>query len=220
MQITINEVNILIQAFFLLFISEFADKTQLMVISLTSKSKKPNMIFLGAGTALVTITLLEVVIASIFQELIPQNLVILIAIFLFGIIGIYSLADGIISYTKKKKQIQNNFTMNEAKNTKNSNNSSNNTKNSGKTGIAWLITSFLSVFTAELGDKTQLVVFSLAIAATNPIFVFIGASLGLLLVSIIGVLFGKMIIPYVPEHVVSIVSGTIFLLFALVMLQQ
>lgn len=57
---------------------------------------------------------------------------------------------------------------------------------------------FCTIFLAELGDKTQLAVFSLVSQSKAPWEVFLGASLGLALVTLIGVLFGGVLTKYIP----------------------
>jgi putative Ca2+/H+ antiporter (TMEM165/GDT1 family) len=57
---------------------------------------------------------------------------------------------------------------------------------------------FCTIFLAELGDKTQLAVFSLVSQSKASWEVFLGASLGLALVTLIGVLFGETVAKYIP----------------------
>jgi putative Ca2+/H+ antiporter (TMEM165/GDT1 family) len=71
-----------------------------------------------------------------------------------------------------------------------------------------LLTVFIAVFVAELGDKTQLA--TLLFAAdkeVSKLTVFVGASLALILASAIGVLAGSAISNYVSEKHLNYIAG-------------
>ena len=53
------------------------------------------------------------------------------------------------------------------------------------------LTTFTTIFIAELGDKTQLATLMLSAESGKPIIVFIGSSLALVSSSLVGVLIGK-----------------------------
>jgi putative Ca2+/H+ antiporter (TMEM165/GDT1 family) len=79
-----------------------------------------------------------------------------------------------------------------------------------------LATVFVTVFIAELGDKTQLA--TLLFAADKEVdkwLVFIGASLALVATSAIGVLAGATITHYVSERALHLVAGIGFVLIGL-----
>jgi putative Ca2+/H+ antiporter (TMEM165/GDT1 family) len=62
-----------------------------------------------------------------------------------------------------------------------------------------VLTTFATVFVAELGDKTQLATFGLAAASTtNRLSVFLGSSLALVATSLIAVVAGAAIGRFVP----------------------
>lgn len=68
------------------------------------------------------------------------------------------------------------------------------------------------VFAAELGDKTQLSAFSLASGRHNAkTEVFIGASLALILSSLLAVTLGRILSRRIPAHRIELVSGILFL---------
>jgi len=75
-----------------------------------------------------------------------------------------------------------------------------------------LITVFVTVFIAELGDKTQLA--TLLFAADKEVSkwtVFIGASLALILTSAIGVAAGSLISQIISEKHLHIIAGIGFI---------
>ena len=75
-----------------------------------------------------------------------------------------------------------------------------------------LITVFIAVFVAELGDKTQLATMLFAADRdVSKMTVFVGASLALVLASAIGVLAGSAISVYVSEKQMHYVAGLGFI---------
>lgn len=71
--------------------------------------------------------------------------------------------------------------------------------------------SLCTIFFAELGDKTQLAVFSLVSESRAPVAVFLGASLGLALVTLIGVLFGGALTKYIPPLYMRLGASFLFI---------
>ncbi|TZE82459.1 TMEM165/GDT1 family protein [Calorimonas adulescens] len=69
---------------------------------------------------------------------------------------------------------------------------------------------FGMLFIAELGDKTQLTVFTLVTQYNKPLPIFLGASLGLVLVTLIGALFGNLVAKYIPTHYLQLIAGLLF----------
>ncbi len=74
-----------------------------------------------------------------------------------------------------------------------------------------LFTVFLSVFLAELGDKTQLATFLFASTNKEKLSVFIGSSLALVLSSLMAVLVGGAIGKYFNQSTIKIVCGLGFI---------
>lgn len=71
-----------------------------------------------------------------------------------------------------------------------------------------LLTVFIAVFIAELGDKTQLATMLFAAdKEVSKLTVFIGASLALILASAIGVLAGSAISHYVSGKHLNYIAG-------------
>ncbi len=74
-----------------------------------------------------------------------------------------------------------------------------------------LITSFSTIFLAELGDKTQLATLILSAQSGRPLIIFIGAALALIFTSLLGVLIGQWIANNLPRQKFTVVSGIIML---------
>jgi putative Ca2+/H+ antiporter (TMEM165/GDT1 family) len=79
----------------------------------------------------------------------------------------------------------------------------------------WL--TFVTLFLAELGDKTQLSVISLTSKTKQPMWVYLGAVAGLAVVSLIGVLVGDALVRVVPETVIRRTAAVAFLIIGLLM---
>jgi putative Ca2+/H+ antiporter (TMEM165/GDT1 family) len=81
-------------------------------------------------------------------------------------------------------------------------------------GFGLMLTTFVSVFVAELGDKTQLATMALsgdAPSANARIYVFAGASLALVTTSAIGVLAGAAIGRVLSPQLIQRAAGVLFL---------
>jgi putative Ca2+/H+ antiporter (TMEM165/GDT1 family) len=61
-------------------------------------------------------------------------------------------------------------------------------------------TAFVTLFLAELGDKTQLAVITMTAGTDSKIAVFLGASLALITVTALGIIFGGVLAQYVPPN--------------------
>lgn len=81
--------------------------------------------------------------------------------------------------------------------------------------VDWKIfaTIFVSVFIAELGDKTQLA--TMLFAADKDVskwMVFTAASAALIVASAVGVLVGSFLSAYIDEKILSYIAGTGFII--------
>jgi putative Ca2+/H+ antiporter (TMEM165/GDT1 family) len=78
--------------------------------------------------------------------------------------------------------------------------------------------SFVTIFLAELGDKTQLAVITMSAKTESKVAVFVGASLALVLVSLLGVLVGGVLSEYVPTEWLQRIVAVGFIVIGLLML--
>ena len=83
-----------------------------------------------------------------------------------------------------------------------------------------LITSFSTIFLAELGDKTQLATLILSAQSGRPLIIFIGAALALISTSLLGVLIGRWIANNLPRQRFTVVSGIIMLSLGIYLVTQ
>jgi hypothetical protein len=66
--------------------------------------------------------------------------------------------------------------------------------------LSIILAAFVIVFLAELGDKTQLVAFSLTSTSKNPVLIFIATSLALTLSTVIAALLGGVAEKILPQY--------------------
>ena len=79
--------------------------------------------------------------------------------------------------------------------------------------LSLLLSTFITIFIAELGDKTQLATLTISCTSNKPLAVFLGSSTALVFASLLGALAGGSISNYVPEIILkSIASITFFII--------
>ena len=83
-------------------------------------------------------------------------------------------------------------------------------QSAGSFGAVFL-TTFTTVFLAELGDKTQLAALLLSAESGRPVIVFIGASLALISSSLVGVLLGRWLSRVLPPQQLERLAGILMI---------
>jgi len=78
-----------------------------------------------------------------------------------------------------------------------------------------LVTTFITVFLAELGDKTQIATLLLTAQTGEPIIVFAGASVALICSSLIAVLLGSWIGRILPPEKFRLIGGLFMILIGI-----
>lgn len=79
------------------------------------------------------------------------------------------------------------------------------------------LSTFALLFVAELGDKTQLAVISMTAKHKMPLWIFLGATLALALVTLLGVLGGELLTRFIPEAVLRKVAAGGFVVMGVLM---
>lgn len=183
-------------AFTLVFVSELGDKTQILVLSFSSKSKSYTILL---GVALGSLLSHGIAIAfgsflgNIQNDFIHNILEILtyISFLIFGLITLFS---------------KNNKEKTENKNTK---------INKYKLNYILLIASTIAI--GELGDKTFLASLGLGIQYPSyKLFLICGAVLGMVISDLIAILLGKLLSKKLPENLLEKFSGILFLIFGFI----
>ncbi len=197
----------LISTFGLVFIAELGDKTQLAVVTQTCKYRRPWAVFLGASAALIAVTAIGAVGGQLLGQIIPERVLHFVAALAFVVMGVLIGREAV----------------------KASQNAASEDTCAGEPdeqvdcapASAWDWRAFSStfglLFIAELGDKTQLAVLSLAGKRADVWAVFIGGALALALVTGLGVVGGQGLCRLIPERTLLWVSGAAFVVMGILM---
>ncbi len=81
--------------------------------------------------------------------------------------------------------------------------------------LTLFLTTFVTVFLAEMGDKTQLTTITLSSTTNKPLAVFIGSSMALILATLLGALAGGSIASLIPAFLLKLLSGIVFLMIGI-----
>ena len=74
-----------------------------------------------------------------------------------------------------------------------------------------LISTFLTVFLAELGDKTQLATVAISGTSNRPLAVFLGSASALVLASLLGAFAGGSVATVIPSDLLQLLASVGFL---------
>lgn len=176
------------------FIAEMGDKTQLMLIALTSKYKLKDII-LGTAAAILVLNGLAVLAGGLVSEFIPDWLIKTIAALAF----LYFAASTIAGDDDDEEEEE------------------------GKSKIKFApLAVFCTFFVAELGDKTQLtaITFGANEGMGAALIVWLGCSLGLFAADILGMLVGYLLKSKMPEGLLNTLAFAIFSVFGVYTLYQ
>ncbi|MBF0294141.1 MAG: TMEM165/GDT1 family protein [Magnetococcales bacterium] len=179
--------------FALIFLAELGDKTQLVCMTLAARHRGLP-VFVGATLAFVVLNVLAVLFGAALAQWLPPNVMTLIVAGLFAVFGVQSLrASGADDQEDSEEE--------------------------PKSGHGILLSAFLLIFVAELGDKTQIAVASLA-GTAPPVPVWVGATLALSLSSALGVVAGRKLLTRISPNVLHKASGIFFLILAALVLTR
>jgi putative Ca2+/H+ antiporter (TMEM165/GDT1 family) len=181
-------VQSLLAALGLVFIAELGDKTQLVALGFGARHRLVPVLT-GVALAYMATNLLSVVVGGLLGATLPTR-----AIGLGG--GVLFL--GFAAWTLWSGDEDDD--------------------DGSATGTGSLVLSVASaMFVAELGDKTMLATATLA-AQGNPVLVWIGATVGIILAGTLGVLLGRVFGARLPERATRIGSAVLFAVFGLVLI--
>lgn len=76
------------------------------------------------------------------------------------------------------------------------------------------LSTFITIFLAELGDKTQVATLLMSAESHKPLTVFIGAALALISTSLVGVLVGQWLARRVSPDTLDTLAGILLLLIS------
>lgn len=184
-------------SFILVFISELGDKTQLLVLSFSSKTKTKNILI---GVAIGSLFSHGIAIAfgstlGILNNPHIQEIIKIITYITFILFGIFSF----ISIGKTENDDSNKF-IDKIINLK----------------LNYTLIIAFSIIIGELGDKTFLASIGLGIQyPAYKISLILGAILGMVISDLLAISFGKILLSKISDKKIKILSGILFILFGL-----
>ena len=81
--------------------------------------------------------------------------------------------------------------------------------------LSLLLSTFITVFIAELGDKTQLATLTISGTSKKPLAVFLGSASALVFASLLGALTGGSISTFVPDAILKLIASATFLIIGI-----
>ena len=84
-----------------------------------------------------------------------------------------------------------------------------------KSFLSIFLTTFTTIFIAELGDKTQIATLMLSAESGKPIIVFLGSSAALISSSVVGVLIGKWLSKKISPSNFALFTGSLMIMISL-----
>ena len=91
-------------------------------------------------------------------------------------------------------------------------------ENIEKSFFSIFITTFTTIFIAELGDKTQIATLMLSAESGHPIIVFLGSALALISSSIVGVLIGKWLSKKISPNKFALFTGFLMIIISILLI--
>ena len=178
------------------FIAEMGDKTQLMLIALTSKYKIRD-ILIGTAAAIMVLNGIAVLAGGLVSEFVPTWLIRIIAACAFMYFAISTLA----GEDEEEEDGE------------------------GKTGLLSRFAAlavFSTFFVAELGDKTQLtaITFGANEGMGAGLIVWSACCIGLFAADILGMMAGYLLKSKMPEGFLHGIAFIVFSVFGIVTLRQ
>lgn len=182
------EMALFFQILVTVFVAEMGDKTQLMMIAMTSRYKLRDII-LGSGAAILVLNAIAVGFGAIVSSLIPDYVIKIVAALAFFYFAWSSLGGD----DDEEEEA------------------------GGKEHSLPMLAVFGTFFLAELGDKTQLtaIAFGASHGVSHAILVWLACSVGLFAADVIGMLIGYLLKSKTPDSFFNTLAFVIFTIFGI-----
>jgi putative Ca2+/H+ antiporter (TMEM165/GDT1 family) len=169
-------------AFVLIAAAEMGDKSQLVCMALAARHRGLPVL-LGAVAAFALLNLAAVLFGAVAARWFPDTLLAVLVAFLFAAYGIHLLR---LDETVAAEAVVE------------------------KEGQGVFLTTFMMIFIAEFGDKTQIAIAGLSSSAA-PAPVWLGSTLALSMTSALGVWAGRTVFRRIPLRLLHRLGGVVFL---------
>lgn len=181
------------QILFAMFIAEMGDKTQLMLVAMTSRYKLRDII-IGSALAILLLNGLAVGVGGLISRFVPLYIIKIIAGAAFFYFAYSTLRDGGEEESVGEKKMMK----------------------------LPFLSVFGTFFLAELGDKTQLtaITFAANYGMDNALVIWLACSAGLFAADIIGMLVGYLLKSKMPKRALDALAFVIFMIFGIVTMYE
>ena len=170
----------------LIALAEIGDKSQLVCMMLAARYGRGRPVLFGAAAAFGILNTVAVLFGAALAFWLPQSWVLIAMAMLFAVFGMRSLLHSEDEDDEEEGEVK---------------------------GRGLFTTTFLMIFFAEMGDKTQIAVAGLA-GIYPATAVWTGATMALILTSAAGVLAGKTVLRRLPVMWLHRTAGLFFLALA------
>jgi Ca2+/H+ antiporter, TMEM165/GDT1 family len=194
-------VQSLFVAMGLVFVAEMGDKTQIVALGFGARHRL-TPVLTGVALAYMCTNLVSVLIGGLLGATLPTRAIGLAGGALFLGFAAWTLRGG-GSEAEEEAEIEAETARLEVQ-----------TGNGVATDRSVILSVFSAIFVAELGDKTMLATATLA-ADGNPVLVWIGATVGIIMAGALGVVVGRFFGARLPERTTRIGSAILFLVIGL-----
>lgn len=183
-------------SFFIVFCAELGDKTQLLVLSFSTKSKVSS-ILVGVGVGTFLSHGLAILFGSVLGNFDDANLKFYLDIITYSSFLLF----GIIGFIPKKNKSENNRKARFLQSLHNLN-------------LNYVLLVALCIFVGEFGDKTFLASLGLGLQYPNyKIALILGSILGMVLSNLIAIIVGKWLSLKLKEGTIEWLSNILFIIF-------
>lgn len=185
-------------SFFIVFCSELGDKTQLLVLSFSTKSKISS-ILLGVGLGTFLSHGLAILFGSSVGSLNNENFKFYLDIITYSSFLLF----GIIGFIPNRNAVENNKKANFLEYILN-------------LKINYVFIFALSIFIGEIGDKTFLASLGLGLQYPNfKLALILGSVFGMVFSNLIAIIFGKILSHKLKEGTIKWLSNILFIIFGI-----
>lgn len=185
-------------SFIIIFLSEFCDKTQILMLSFASKSKLSNVLigiaigtFFSHGIAIIFGSSI-----GVLQNEQILNILKILTYITFIVIGVI----GLVPNSHDNSDTENKFI-----------------KKISNLSINYIFIIAITIFLGELGDKTFLSSIGLGLKYPNyKLSLITGSVLGMVVSNFVAIIFGRFLERFISEKYVTYASNLIFIIFGII----
>jgi putative Ca2+/H+ antiporter (TMEM165/GDT1 family) len=188
----------------LVFVAELGDKTQMVALTFGARHKL-TPVLIGVALAYMATNLLSVLIGGLLGATLPTRAIGIVGGLLFLGFAVWTLRSGASDAPPGEPTAAAGDGATAAAAT------------TGSAHRSVIMSTALAMFVAEFGDKTMLATATLA-AKDNPVFTWIGATIGIICAGALGAIVGKLFGARLPERALRLGSAVLFFVFGIVLI--